>query len=146
MDQNQNFNNQNINYEYNAQGNNQNMNYGYNTQGYGQNVNQGYDPNMAQSNYGVPIQSSKSKVAAGLFGIFFPGLGVHKFYLGYAAEGGIMLGIWLACFVLIFPTIGLSSIGCITINVIGWIEGFTYLAKSDEEFYRTYVLNKKGWF
>jgi hypothetical protein len=29
---------------------------------------------------------------------------------------------------------------------IGLIEGILYLTKSDEEFYRTYVLGKKEWF
>ena len=46
---------------------------------------------MDQNNF----QSTKSKIAAGIFGIMWGAFGVHKFYLGYAAEGGIMLGVWL---------------------------------------------------
>ncbi len=40
--------------------------------------------------YGMPV-SDKSKVAAGLFGIFFGSLGVHNFYLGYTVKAVIQL-------------------------------------------------------
>ena len=41
----------------------------------------------------------------------------------------------------------LSVITCGTIgSVIGLIEGIMYLTKSDEEFYNTYQVGKKGWF
>jgi hypothetical protein len=30
--------------------------------------------------------------------------------------------------------------------IIGIIEGIIYLSKSDEEFYNTYVLNRREWF
>jgi hypothetical protein len=30
--------------------------------------------------------------------------------------------------------------------VIGIVEGIMYLTKSDEEFVRTYLIEKKGWF
>ena len=39
--------------------------------------------------------SEKSKLVAGLLGIFLGGFGVHKFYLGYTKEGIIMLAVWL---------------------------------------------------
>jgi hypothetical protein len=29
---------------------------------------------------------------------------------------------------------------------IGLVEGILYLVKSDEEFVRTYIQNKRGWF
>ena len=87
----------------------------------------------------VPVDASK-KTAAGLFGILLGGLGIHKFFLGYTIEGVIMLltSIVGLIFVLGIPT-GI-------IGVIGLIEGILYLTKSDEEFFRTYILNKKGWF
>lgn len=86
------------------------------------------------------VVSPKSKVAAGLLGIFLGGLGIHKFYLGYTKEGIIMLLISLIA-------------GCITcgvasavVGIIGLIEGILYLTKSDEDFQRIYVEGHKGWF
>lgn len=63
-----------------------------------------YCPNCGQqvdnhasfcSNCGTPlaqrnsqdIPGQKSRLAAGLFGIFLGGLGVHSFYLGYVGKG-----------------------------------------------------------
>jgi hypothetical protein len=31
-------------------------------------------------------------------------------------------------------------------HVIGIVEGIMYLTKGDEEFVRTYIVEKKGWF
>lgn len=31
-------------------------------------------------------------------------------------------------------------------GLIGLIEGIIYLTKSDEEFYTTYIRNRKAWF
>ena len=72
------------------------------------------------------------KIAAGICGIVVGGFGVHKFILGYTTEGIIQLVITLL-------TCGAGSI-------IGLIEGIIYLTKSDEDFVRTYIQNKKGWF
>jgi TM2 domain-containing membrane protein YozV len=77
-------------------------------------------------------QQENKKVLAGVMGILFGGLGVHKFILGYTQEGIIQL-------VVSVVTCGIGSI-------IGFIEGIIYLTKSDEEFYNTYQANKKGWF
>ena len=85
------------------------------------------------------------KLAAGLCGILVGGFGVHKFILGYNNAGIIMLSVWLVgmffglC--LIVPII--LSIG---IQAVGLIEGILYLTKSDEEFYRTYAIEKREWF
>ncbi len=79
---------------------------------------------------GKPARSEK-RVAAGVLAILLGGLGIHKFYLGYAKEGIIQLILGLLC--------GVGSI-------IGLIEGIIYLTKSDEEFVATYVTGKKGWF
>jgi TM2 domain-containing membrane protein YozV len=84
--------------------------------------------------------SEKSKVAAGLLGIFLGALGVHKFYLGYSKEGLIML---LVTLVSAPFTLGL---GALVAGFIGLIEGIIYLTKTDDDFVRTYVQNKKGWF
>lgn len=81
----------------------------------------------------------KSKVAAGLLGIFLGGLGIHKFYLGYGKAGGIMLAIWVAGWL----TGGIVSFA---VAVVGLIEGIIYLTKSDEEFARIYVRSAHEWF
>ena len=82
----------------------------------------------------------KSKVAAGLLGIFLGGLGIHKFYLGYSKEGVIMLLISLIGGII---TVGIAS-GIV--GIIGLIEGIIYLTKDDAAFEQTYVRNKKAWF
>jgi hypothetical protein len=30
--------------------------------------------------------------------------------------------------------------------LLGWVEGIIYLMKTDDEFYQTYVVEKKGYF
>jgi TM2 domain-containing membrane protein YozV len=40
---------------------------------------------------GTVAKGSKSKIAAGLLGIFLGGFGIHKFYLGYTTPAVIML-------------------------------------------------------
>jgi TM2 domain-containing membrane protein YozV len=75
-------------------------------------------------------------MAAGLCGIFLGALGIHKFILGLVTPGVIMLLVSLLT----------CGIGAIPMGIIGLIEGIIYLSKSDEEFYETYVVGKKGWF
>jgi TM2 domain-containing membrane protein YozV len=72
------------------------------------------------------------KITAGICAILVGWLGVHKFILGYTTEGIIQL-------VLGVLTCGLT-------NIISIIEGIIYLTKSDEDFVRTYIQHKKGWF
>ena len=72
------------------------------------------------------------KLVAGILGILVGGLGVHKFILGYTTEGIIQIVI--------------SIFTCGAGGIIGIIEGIIYLTKSDEDFVRTYIQNKKGWF
>ena len=76
------------------------------------------------------------KLAAGLCGILLGGFGVHKFILGYQTEGLIMLLVTVL-------TCGMA--GMMT-GVIGIVEGIIYITKSDEEFVRTYIQGRKGWF
>jgi TM2 domain-containing membrane protein YozV len=85
-------------------------------------------------------QGANKKMAAGICGILLGGLGIHKFVLGYTTEGAIMLA---ACIVGGILTCGLASAA---VGVVGLIEGIIYLTKSDEEFVRTYIQNKKPWF
>ena len=77
-------------------------------------------------------KQENKKVLAGWLAILLGSIGVHKFILGYTKEGVIQI-------VLTFVTCGLGSI-------IPLIEGIIYLTKSDEEFYNTYQVGKKGWF
>ena len=81
---------------------------------------------------GEKIPGADKKILAGVLGILLGGLGIHKFILGYTKEGILQI-------VITVVTCGIGSI-------IGLIEGIIYLTKSDEEFVRTYVQNKKGWF
>lgn len=95
----------------------------------------GYQP-MQSVNQGQ-MQDWKSlgadkKLVAGICGILLGGFGVHKFILGYTTEGIIQI-------VITFVTCGVGSI-------VGLVEGIIYLTKSDEDFVRTYIQNKKGWF
>lgn len=98
----------------------------------------GYQP-MQSVNQGTPgsmtdwqAMGADKKILAGILGIVVGGFGVHKFVLGYTTEGIIQI-------VLTFLTCGVGGI-------VGIVEGIIYLTKSDEEFVRTYIQNKKGWF
>jgi len=77
-------------------------------------------------------QGADKKLVAGICGILLGGFGVHKFILGYTTEGIIQIVITLV-------TCGAGSI-------IGLIEGIIYLTKTDEDFVRTYIQSKRGWF
>lgn len=75
---------------------------------------------------------AEKKLTAGICGILLGWLGVHKFILGYTKEGIIQIVI--------------SVVTCGAGGLVGLIEGIIYLTKSDEEFVKTYVQNKRGWF
>ena len=76
---------------------------------------------------------TKSKVAAGVLAIVLGGLGIHKFYLGLVTPGILLIIITVVTCGIVGPIIGL-------------IEGILYLTMTDEQFYDTYEVNKKGWF
>lgn len=79
-----------------------------------------------------PVRREENKkVVAGVLGILIGAFGIHKFYMGYTKEGIIQIFLNLLC--------GLGGL-------IGLIEGIIYLVKTDEEFYQTYQVGKKGWF
>jgi TM2 domain-containing membrane protein YozV len=84
------------------------------------------------------------KVAAGLFAILLGFLGIHKFILGYHGAGWVYLGIFLGswcCFFLLLPLFASPIMGTIAL-----IEGIIYLTKTDEQFYHTYMVNRRSWF
>ena len=97
-------------------------------------------PNCGTPVEGQRIVGSKSKIAAGLLGIFLGGIGIHKFYLGYKKEGVIMILISIIAGIL---TLGIAAS---VMGVIGIIEGIIYLVQDDEAFEQIYVRNHKGWF
>lgn len=69
---------------------------------------------------GVKITTQKSKIAAGLFGIFLGSLGIHNFYLGYNSKAMAQLLISvLSCFTLSFIS-----------GIWGFIEGILILTGS----------------
>lgn len=106
----------------------------------------GYQP-MQSVNQGAPgamtdfkAMGADKKMVAGIVAILLGSLGIHKFILGYTTEGIIMLAVTLV--------ISIVTCGILwpVMWVIGIVEGIIYLTKSDEEFVRTYIQNKKGWF
>ncbi len=82
----------------------------------------------------------KSRVVAGLFALFLGPFGMHKFYLGYANAGFIMLGVSIVG--------GLSTCGlaALVMYAIGLVEGIFYLMHTQEEFEQIYVHGCKEWF
>lgn len=97
-----------------------------------QSVNQGSSEAMTD----WKAQGADKKVLAGVLGIVVGAFGIHKFVLGYTTEGIIML----------LTTVLTCGILAIVPSVIGIVEGIIYLTKSDEEFVRTYLQARKGWF
>ena len=66
-----------------------------------------------------PSWPIKSKVAAGVLGIFLGGIGIHKFYMGKIGMGILYL---------LFCWTGIPA-------VVGFIEGIIYLCSNDENFH-----------
>ena len=89
--------------------------------------------NSKQEHWNTPqsYPQENKKILAGVLAIVLGGFGVHKFILGYTQEGIIQLILSFAC--------GLGAL-------IGLVEGIIYLTKTDQEFYQTYQVGKKGWF
>ena len=95
----------------------------------------GAPPQMTSSPSNVSSRAS-NKIAAGICGILLNCLGIHKFILGYTQAGLIML----------LVSVLTCGVGAVVMSVIGIIEGIIYLTKTDEEFVRIYVDNRKEWF
>ena len=78
-----------------------------------------YAPNPA---YGAPaMPGAKSKIAAGLLGIFLGGLGIHNFYLGYTTKAVIQLVVCLVGSIITFGLAGLAM------EIWGLVEGILIL-------------------
>jgi TM2 domain-containing membrane protein YozV len=87
----------------------------------------------------APPTESK-RILAGVLGIVFGSLGIHKFVLGYTLEGVIMLVVTVVGFPF---TCGISGY---VMALIGLIEGIVYLTKTDAEFVARYQQQKHAWF
>ena len=72
---------------------------------------------------------AKSKMAAGLLGIFLGSLGVHNFYLGYTSKAVTQLLLTLVGWIL-------CGLGPIAAWIWGLIEGIMILKMLDYQFYR----------
>lgn len=122
-----------------------------------ENQQQGYQHNQYNSNYGNnPYQNAyqpkpphlqdanSKKILAGVLAIVLGHIGIHKFVLGYNAEGIILLtlgiiGYVTACFIVGYFVLFATGL-------IGLIEGIIYLSKSDQEFFDIYIRGRKTWF
>ncbi len=69
--------------------------------------------------------SSKSKVVAGLLGIFLGGLGIHRFYLGHIGVGLVMLLLSFAFGSVFLPI--MPGAGCGLVWLWGFVEGILCL-------------------
>lgn len=81
-------------------------------------------------------EANSKKVAAGVCAILLGALGIHKFILGMNTAGLIML----------LASVLTCGIAWPIFHLIGLVEGIVYLTKTDEEFYRVYIVGKKEWF
>ena len=80
-------------------------------------------PGAAQGAVAAP---PKSKIAAGLFGIFLGGFGIHRFYLGYGGIGAAQLVLTIIGWLTICFVVGIVLV--IAAWLWGLIEGILILA------------------
>lgn len=73
---------------------------------------------VAENGLGVSKKNGKSKVCAGLLGIFLGGLGIHNFYMGKTGLGIVDI---------LFCWTGIPEI-------VGFVKGVIYLCESQEKF------------
>lgn len=83
-----------------------------------------------------PEPVASKRLAAGVLGILFGCLGIHKFVLGYRGPGLIMLLVSLLSFGFAAPVMA----------IVGLVEGILYLTKSDADFVAAYQTDRRGWF
>jgi TM2 domain-containing membrane protein YozV len=114
------------------------------------------------------------KLPAGICGIFFGSLGVHKFILGLVKQGVIMVavtvGSWLvfvlsfavpflaigtqssdeeasaAWFIVMLALWAVAGLAMTAVWVVGLVEGIMYFTKSDRDFVVRYGVERRGWF
>lgn len=84
----------------------------------------------AQQSYSAAGATQKSKMAAGLLGIFLGGFGVHNFYLGYTTKAVIQVCMGAGGFLLSFLTCGITALASLGSGIWGLVEGIMILAGS----------------
>lgn len=82
-------------------------------------------PVVPQQAGGTAEVSDKSKVAAGVLGIFLGWLGIHRLYLGYGSIGGLQLALGIVGLVTSGICIGLPIL-C-AMSLWGLVEGIMIL-------------------
>lgn len=85
------------------------------------------------------IKPVKDHIAAGILAIFFGVLGIHKFYMGFANTGFLVLAITIIGSLLTFGTAALIM------QLIAIVEGIVYLMKTQSQFEQDYVIGKRKW-
>lgn len=92
---------------------------------------QPYAQQQGQYQYNVPPMGyqQKSRMAAGLLGIFLGGLGIHNFYLGFNTRAIIQLVVYLAGGLI---TCGVASVA---MAIWGLVEGIMILSGSASRMY-----------
>lgn len=93
-------------------------------------------PPMAYHPVQPGAQVETKRLLAGLMGIFFGWLGIHKFVLGFTGAGLVYLLVLLCTCGFAYPVL----------HVLSVIEGIIYLSKSDNEFHQHYVVEQRSWF
>jgi TM2 domain-containing membrane protein YozV len=83
-----------------------------------------------------PSEIQSKKTSAGICAILIGCFGVHKFILGYSSAGIVM----------ILVTVLTCGAAGVVMAIIGLVEGIIYLTMTDQQFYETYIVNKKEWF
>jgi TM2 domain-containing membrane protein YozV len=88
--------------------------------------------------YGTRLPGAEKKIVCGIIALIpHTGIwGIHKFIQGNTGAGVARILI----------TVLTCGIGGVVMWIISLIEGIIYLTMSDDQFVRTYILNKKGWF
>jgi len=99
----------------------------------------GHAVRRSDTNVTATSGDRKSRTTAALLAIFLGGFGAHEFYLGNSNSAIIRLVVYLVGGVLM-------CVPSFVLSVISIIEGIIYLSKSDEEFEKVYVKEKRSWF
>ncbi len=89
-------------------------------------------------------EAYNKKILAGVLAIILGHIGIHKFVLGYTTEGILLLVLGLTGYITTCMFIGYYML--LIAFIIGLVEGIIYLTHTDNDFYETYILNKKPWF